>query len=33
MNSVEFRRDAGGKVTGLLMQQTIGEQVAERIAD
>jgi hypothetical protein len=33
MNSVEFRRDAGGKVTSLLMQQTIGDQVAERIAD
>ncbi len=33
MNSVEFRRNAGGKVPSLLMQQTIGDQVAERIAD
>jgi CubicO group peptidase (beta-lactamase class C family) len=33
MNSVEFRRDASGKVTSLLMQQSIGDQVAERIAD
>jgi len=33
MNSVEFRRNAGGKVPSLLMQQIIGDQVAERITD